>query len=290
MMLRTHSLKRSVLAGTTFVLCVLAGSSGNRAQAKEPWQRVYTGDDSVIEINTATARFGPGNLLRAEFRTVLSKAESVGGPGGAKYKTRRETIDFRLTDRQYRFVEISLVDSSGKTIQTKTTDASEAWRQVKPGGITERLFEAAGALTPLGAWQVISYRFAEAGSKEVKSEPELDKLIGLRVRLHISLAQVGEKVCSAPTFQDKDAAHDDSLQQLGIDWKSIGVRPEDARAINVRCEVSGWRPAQSLLVKDHNKEEMLMLWDGVFLVLKRTNGGDVRGSGLPTLKRLPPLP
>jgi len=279
------SVKRSVFAGTTFVVCVLAGSIANRAQAKEPWQRVYTGDDSVIELNTATARFGPGNLLRAEFRTILSKAESVGGQRGEKYKTRLEKIDFRLTDRRYRFVEISLLDSSGKTIQTKTTDASEEWRQVKAGGITERLYEAAAGLTPLGAWQVISYRFAEAGPT-VKSVPELDRLVGVRVRLHVSLAQVGEKVCSSPSFQDKDAAHDDSLRQLGIDWKSLGVRPEDARTIDVRCEVSGWRPSQSLLVKDNNKQEMLMLWEGVFLVLKRTDG-DGRGTGLPTLKPHP---
>jgi hypothetical protein len=284
MIVRIHSLKRSVLAGTTLVLCVWTGSIWNCAHAKEPWQRVYTGDDSVIELNTATARFGPGNLLRVEFRTVLSKAESIAGQGNAKYKTRLEKIDFRLTDRRYRFIEISLLDSSGKTIQTKTTDASEEWRLVKPGGITERLYDAAAALTPLGAWQVISYRFAESGPK-IKSTPELDRLVGVRVRLHVSLAQVGEKVCSSPSFQDKDATHDDSLRQLGIDWKSIGVRPEDARTINVRCEVSGWRPSQSLLVKDNNKEEMLMLWEGVFLVLKRTDGAG--GVGLPSLRRRP---
>lgn len=281
MMLRIHNLKRF---GATLVLCVLAGAIANHTHAKDPWQRVYTGDDSLIELNTATARFGPGNLLRAEFRTIFSKAETIGGQRGATYKTRLEMIDFRLTDRRYRFVEISLLDPSGKTIQTKTTHASEEWRPVKPGGITERLYNAAATLTPLGAWQVISYRFAEAGPKDGKSAPELDRLVGVRVRLGVSLAQVGEKACSSPTFQDKDSAHDESLRHLGIDWKSIGVKPEDARTINVRCETSGWQPAQSLLVKDINKEEMLMLWDGVFLVLKRTDGG---GAGLPTLKRRP---
>ena len=116
MLLQIDNLKR--ICAALFV-CVLAGSIWNSAQAKDPWQRVYTGEDSVIELNTATARFGPGNLLRVEFRTVFSTLETTGGQAGAKYKSRLETIDFRLTDRHYRFVEISLLDPSGKTIQTK---------------------------------------------------------------------------------------------------------------------------------------------------------------------------
>ena len=255
--------------GATVVLCVVAGSVLNRIQAKEPWLRVYTGDDSIIELNSSTARFTPGNILRAEFRTIFSSPESIGGGQGAKYKTRLETIDFRLTDRRYRHFEISLVDSSGKTIQTKTADGSEEWRPIKRGGITERLYNAAGLLTPFGKWQVVAYRFAEEGTKEDKS-PELKRLVGVRVDLRVDRAQVSDKVCPSPSFEDKDSTAD-ALRQFGIDWKSISIKPEDARTINVRCDAGGWQPSQSLLVKENNKEEMLMLWRGVFLVLRRSD-------------------
>ena len=268
------------------VLCAFIASTWNLTYAKDPWQRVYTGDDSSIELNATTLRFEPGRVLRAHFRTVFSNAESTGGDRGVKYKTRLETIDFRLTDRRYRFVEIGLLDAAGKVIQTKATDASEEWRALKPGGITERLFNAACSSTPLGVWKVIAYRFVEGDPKELKSTAELDKLVGAKVNLHVNHAEVNDRVCTSPSFQDK--AQDESLAQLGIEWKSIGMKREDARTINVRCEGSGWQRPQSLLIKDNNKEEMLMLWDDVFLVLKRTDGGAfhvTRGPGRPTLKR-----
>ena len=273
------------------VLCVFVASTWNLALAKDPWERVYTGDDSIIELNSTTLRFEPGRVLRAQFRTVFSKAESTGGDRGVKYKTRLETIDFRLTDGRYRFVEIGLLDPAGKLIQTKTTDASEDWRVLKPGGITERLFNAACSFTPLGEWKVVAYRFVEGDPKEPKTTAELDKLVGAKVNLHVNYAEVNNRVCTSPSFQDKP--QDESLAQLGSDWKSIGIKREDARTINVRCEGGGWQPSQSLLIKDNNKEEMLMLWDGVFLVLKRTDGGAfhvTRGAGLPTLKRELPRP
>ncbi|HEU4431862.1 MAG TPA: hypothetical protein VFR51_00610 [Pyrinomonadaceae bacterium] len=283
-------MNRILLASATLILCVTAGPGWHQAQAKELWQRVYTGADSIIELNTATARFEPGDILRAEYRTILTNPESIAGDRGPKYKTRLEKIDFRLTDGRYRFVEISLLDSNGKSIQTKTTDAAEDWRVVKPGGITERLFNAACFLSPLGDWKVIAYRFAEGDPKDTKITRQLDKLAGAGVHLDIKRAQVANEVCSSPSFQDKDSTHDEALRNLGIDWKHIGIKPEDARTINVKCDGSGWEPPRSLLVKDNNKEEMLMLWEGVFLVLKRTPGGEFRWrsrSGSNTLKRRP---
>lgn len=281
---------KPTLALSALVCCLFASSVSNAIHAKVPWQRVYTGADSIIELNTSSLRFEPGNILRAEFRTVFSKPEHTSGEKQVEYKTRMEKIDFRLSDRRYRFFEISLLNSDGKAIQTKTADGSEDWRLLRPGGITERLYNAACVLTPLGAWKVVAYRYAEGDPKEMKTTPELDKLVGIRVHLHADSAQVGEKLCRSPWFQDTDSTHDDVLRQLGIDWKSIGIRPEDARTINVRCEASGWQPSQSLLIKDNNKKELLMLWDGVFLVLERTDGGDFHGAGgnrLPTFKRRP---
>lgn len=290
MLMRTTTMKRIIVPGVTVVFCLFAASMWSLTQAKDPWQRVYTGDGTIIELNATTLRFGPDKLLRAHFRTVFSNAETIPGDRGLKYKTRLETIDFRLPDRKYRFVEISLLDSGGKPIQTKTVDASEDWRVLKPGGVTERLFNAACLLTPLGSWKVIAYRFGEGDPKETKSTPDLDRLVGVGVYLDINQAAVGNRVCNSPSFQDKDPVEDQSLLHLGIDWKSIGIRREDARTIDVQCQGEGWQPARSLLVKDNNKEEMLMLWDGVFLVLKRSDSGAFRptpASGRPTIKRYP---
>jgi hypothetical protein len=280
---------RIIITGVTVVLCGLAASNFVRAQpAKENWKRVYTGDVSIVEFNESSSRFEVDNILRADFRTVFSRAESTGGQSAVKYKTRLETIDFKLTERRYRFFEISLLDANGKLIQKRTAEASDQWRAIKAGSVTERLFNAASLSTPLGSWKVVAYRFAEGDSKGDQAKSQLDRLIGGRVILRIDGAEVGEKLCRSPSFEDKGAAQEEFMRELGIDWKSIGIKAEQARTINVKCAGSGWRPPQSLLIMDHS-EEMLMLWEGVFLVLKRVPGEFHRmpGGGLPTLKRYP---
>lgn len=282
-----HS-KRILPAGVTLILCVLAAPIWYQTHAKEQWQRVYTGADAIIELNVGGSSFEAGDILRAEYRTVYTKPESTGGDRGVKYKTRVEKIDFRLTDGRYRLFEVSLLDPAGKLVQTNTTDESQEWRVFKPGGITERLFNAACSLSPLGDWKVMAYRFVEGDPKDTGITKSLDKLIGAGVHLYVGRAQVADETCDSPSFEDKDATHDESLQNLGIDWKSIGIKPEDARAINVKCDEGSWEPPRSLLIKDNNKEELLMLWQGVFLVLKRTPGGEFRWRpGFNTLKRRP---
>ena len=283
---RHHS--RLVMAVVAMGFCLVVGPICTHAQqGKEHWERVYTGEGSIIEFNSSSSRFEANNVLRADFRTVLSKAESISGQPGVKYKTRLETIDFKLTQRRYQFFEIALLDSGGKVIQKRNAAASDEWRVVKPGGITERLFDVACNTTPLGEWKVMSYRFAEGDAKGAKSNPELDKFIGVVVHLEFDLAEVGDQVCRSPSFQDRDLSQDESLRQLGIDWKSIGIKTESARTIAVKCHDDGWQPSHSLLVKD-DTNEMLMLWNGVFLVLKRTSGSGYHAIGYPTLKRVTP--
>lgn len=262
-----------ILTGVTVAVCAFAGSTCAQAQqAKANWKRVYTGDGSIVEFNDSSSTFETGNILRANFRTVFSNAESLGGSqSGVKYKTRLETIDFNLRDRRYRFFEITLLDSNGKLVQKRTVEPSDEWRAIKAGGITERLFNAACFSTPLGAWKVVAYRFAEGDSKSTQATPQLDRLIGVVIDLHIDYAKVGEKFCSSPSFEDKGAEQEEFMREMGIDWKAIRVRADQARTISVKCAGGGWQPSQSLLIQD-NSEEMLMLWDGVFLVLKRAPG------------------
>lgn len=102
------------------------------------------------------------------------------------------------------------------------------------------------------------------------------------MRLHSGRAEVGAKVCTSPAFEDKRATKEELFRSFGIQLESIGIKTPHVEAINVRCEGSEWVPPQSLLVKV-SEGEMLMLWDGVFLVLKRERQwtGDV----LPPLKR-----
>lgn len=238
----------------------------------------------MIEINSSAVTLQPERILRAQFRTVFSKTETIGrGEAAVKYKTSMETIDFRMQDQRYRYFEVTLLDTAGKVVQKTTANDSVYWKVLKAGGINERLFNAACMLTPLGLWKVVDYRFADGDPKRVTTFEEADRLVGMRVHLHFDFAEVGSSVCNSPLYEEKDRAQE-VARELDVDWKAIGIKPEFARAIKVRCEGSGWAPRQSLLVKD-DREEMLMLWEGVFLVLKRTTANDFSGA---TLKRRAP--
>jgi len=164
----------ALLTSVTVIVCFLCSlpTPIQKRKAKARWQRVYTGDESVIEINVSSLRLEPGHILRVEFRTILSKPESLKGTPVVKYKSRLETIDFKLNDKRYRLCETTLLDPNGKTLQSYTTTSAEDWRTLKEGGVMERLFNAARALPPFGSWKAVAYRLAD-GSPNGATPPEI---------------------------------------------------------------------------------------------------------------------
>lgn len=58
------------------------------------------------------------------------------------------------------------------------------------------------------------------------------------------------------------------LQQLGTSMLSLGIKENHVETIVVKCESGDWTPPQSSVVR-LPEGGMLMLWQGVFLVLKK---------------------
>ena len=258
---------RFIFCRTTLLVFLLCGPGLVCAQqTKDKWQRVYTGDESIIEINTASLKFEPDYVVRVQFRTTYTHAETLPGTSATKYKMRLETIDFKLNEARYRISETSLLDSNGKELQWYSTSQMREWRVLKQGGVTERLYAAARAQEPFGLWKVFAYKFVDASSDKTKPE-ELEKLIGARVNLQSNRAEVGNKICTSPVFEDMRSSNEDLFRELRVALKAIGA-PDSAEMITVSCKGSGWQPPRSMLVKVR-EGEMLMLWEGVFLVLKR---------------------
>lgn len=233
------------------------------AQTKEKWQRVYTGEDSVIDINITSSTLEAGNILRVEFRTTLARPENITGNQSAKYKSRIETIDFKLNQKSYRLTETVWFDVKGAKLDSYTT-TEDNWRVLKQNGVMEKLFTSARMLPPFGSWKVVGYKLADGSPT---SEPQFLKLIGTRVRFQPDTAQVGAIVCSSLAYEDKRTSRRE-LDQSGVKLESLGIVGDYAETTKLKCEGSGWTPAQSMLLKVR-EGEMLMLWNGAFLVLKR---------------------
>jgi hypothetical protein len=248
-------------------------------QAK--WERVYTGDESVIDIDRASLELEP-HIMRADFRTVLSRAENLRGTEGTKYKSLLETYEFKLNENRYRVSETTWLDAKGGILRTNNVPTD--WRVMRAGGVVEKILNAAGHLPPFGVWKVVTYRFAEDGPKTVASEPDLAKLVGTRVRLQAEQATVSNKACAAITYEDKLVTKDEFVRTLGVSLESQGINASSTETVRLICEQGNWRPPQSLVIKI-DKENALMLWEGVFLVLKRER--ESTGIALPQLKRRP---
>jgi hypothetical protein len=117
---------------------------------KEKWQRVYTGEDSIIEINVSKVTFVEYedsrrvtfgyNIGRVGFRTSFAKPEALKENPGVKYKRRLETIEFNCAANRYRLYEATLLDEKGKVVKTFGWDPSTEWREIKHGGMMEKLF------------------------------------------------------------------------------------------------------------------------------------------------------
>ena len=247
---------------------------------KDKWQRVYTGEGSILELNVSNTRFEPSYVLRAEIRTTFSEPQKVSRTSQETYKTRLETIDFRLNDKRYRLFETTILDPSGRMLSSYKITPVDEWRVIKPNSMMDRLLATLRVLPPFGNWLVKSYRFADGGSQSAR---ELDGLIGTPVRLSPNQAAVGTKICSFPAYEDKHATKEELARELGTD--SLGIVTGYLGSISVKCTGDGWTPPQSLLIRTTG-DEMLMLWEGVFLVLKhdRQDGGS---NLIRTLKRRP---
>jgi len=238
------------------------------AQAKPEWQRLYTGDDSVIDLDVASLRFDSGHILRVRFRTILSKAESLNRQSETKYKSRLESVEFKLASSQYRYREMSLLDAAGKIVWSDEPNPTQEWRTFKEGGMMKRLFDAACQLPPFGNWKVIDYRFGDGPPNYAE---EFRRKVGTRVQIGPDRMAVGSRACSLPAYQSKSISDKEFERELEVTMKAVGISASHADTIVVKCESNEWQPPQSLLVK-LPEGELLMLWEGVFLVLKNERG------------------
>jgi hypothetical protein len=113
------------------------------AQEKDKWQRIYTYEDSVIELNVSKVTFVNNNIGRVTFRTIWSKPQNLKGTPPVKYKTRLETMEFKCEEKQYRLYQVTLLDSKGKTVQSHDMESTEEWKVPKGGIVMDKLFGAA---------------------------------------------------------------------------------------------------------------------------------------------------
>ena len=109
------------------VAFLLSSTSSFAQRQSSEWQRVYTFDDSIIEMNTANVIIG-GHIARVRFRWTFDQPQVIDGQSQLKYNSRLEVIEFNCTDQRFRPYETALLDLAGTPIRHERTDPQAKWR------------------------------------------------------------------------------------------------------------------------------------------------------------------
>ena len=109
-------------------------------QEPDEWQRIYTLEDSAVDVSNSNIVFGTDFTGRIRFRITLSKPEPVSKNATVKYKTVIETIEFKCTERQYRIFDVKRFDSKGNIVDSTETERSMEWKDIKPRSMMDKFF------------------------------------------------------------------------------------------------------------------------------------------------------
>ena len=121
----------------TFLL--LLSSTSVVGQRPPEWYRVYTFDESFIEMNTSNVILG-GDIGRVTFRWVFNQPEQLSHSSGLRYQRRLETIEFKCADKQYRMFEVVFLNSFGKAIRSEMMKPPYAWHALRSDVVMRTIF------------------------------------------------------------------------------------------------------------------------------------------------------
>lgn len=258
------SIVRLAFLTVVFVLSVPTGLAQNNA---DQWLRVFTEEQSIIDVNRLSLVLEQDQVLRAQFRTKLVKPEAVPGKSAVKYQTRLDSIQFSVKDRRYRIAESSLLDAADKVVSSYSPTGTSGWKPLW-GRTVHRLFNAASQLSPFGNWKVRSYRYA-SGEPSASDDPtELTSLVGTDIWLSLHSVRVGKENCNSPVFEPKTLTNEEFTLRIGSSIKSLGIPWDRIEAIVLICAAKDTFPSQTIILRLPGNKA-LMLWDGVFLELER---------------------
>jgi|GEM_PF-1179013 len=116
------------------------------AQSLPEWYRVYTFEDSFIDMKTSSVIFGEDATRRLIFRWNFHNPESLSAKSNLKYKSRQELFEFNCRDWKYRIHGVVLFDDYGKIIHSEKATEPNEWRNIERNGMIERLFIPACSL------------------------------------------------------------------------------------------------------------------------------------------------
>lgn len=120
------------------VVLFVASPLALRAQSLPEWYRVYTFDDSRIEMNTSLVTPIDKDVSRVRFRWTFDRPQSLGGVPEIRYQGRLEVMELNCSGKQYRQYHFTFFDAAGDIAGIRDTPGE--WHKVRSGSMMEKLF------------------------------------------------------------------------------------------------------------------------------------------------------
>jgi hypothetical protein len=110
------------------------------AQSLPEWYRVYTFDDSTIEMNTSIVTPISKDVSRVRFRSTFDQPQLLDGLPKEKYQSLLEVLELNCSLKQYRPYHFTFYDSAGNVVRIDSSPGK--WRPVTSSSMIEKLFVA----------------------------------------------------------------------------------------------------------------------------------------------------
>jgi hypothetical protein len=142
------------------IVLLMITANGVSAQKLPEWYRVYTYDESTIEMNTALVTMISEDVTRVRFRWTFNEPQLLRGDSGKKYQSELQVMEFNCSAKQYRPYHLTFLDAAGDIV--RIDDAPGKWQKVNFSNMIEKLFVPACDLirtktrgkSPVGAVQL----------------------------------------------------------------------------------------------------------------------------------------
>jgi hypothetical protein len=233
------------------------------AQEKKNWVRVKTGVDT-IHVDETSLTFRPdASGYSADYRTTLAEPEPVPAKKGLNYAARIDKIEF---GQGYRILSTKFLNHNGVVVHSLEFGDNAPWRQ-SFGDTAAAMSSVVRKLNPFGAWEVLEYRYATGEAGSPNDDKELRDLPGSRIQFEPSTASVGGSRYNISSLVGKTVSNADAKKYFDTSLAALGIEGDNLPAVRFTV-TNGGEPSQSFLLRV-NPERAIMLWEGVFLELRR---------------------
>lgn len=123
-----------ILVTLIFLLCPIGVSS----QTQPEWTRVYTFDESVIDMNTSVITRITTDVTRVRFRWTFAQSQSFNDTTSLKYQSQLEVMELNCSKETYRPYHLTFLSAAGEILRVE--DSPGEWQSIAPGSMTEKLF------------------------------------------------------------------------------------------------------------------------------------------------------